>query len=231
MSAGPATLRAVLFDMDGTLVDTERHWDVALNELAVRLGGALSTTARAAITGSSVPTALQLLYADVGAQRDAAEQAGDDRWLQARVADLMRTSVDWRPGAVELLHAVGETDLRTALVTTTFRELTDIVLRHIGADRFDVTVCGDEVAATKPDPAPYLQAMAALGVEPGGCVVVEDSLTGVTSGLSAGASVLGVPSLGPVPAQPGLVVRDSLVGVSVDDLRALVRDRDAVDAG
>ena len=91
-------------------------------------------------------------------------------------------------------------------MTTTPRRLAAIVLapsgRTCGGDPFDVTICGDEVPARKPDPAPYLQAMAALGVDATECVVVEDSLAGVTAGLAAGVAVLGVPILQPVDRHP-----------------------------
>jgi beta-phosphoglucomutase-like phosphatase (HAD superfamily) len=99
------------------------------------------------------------------------------------------------------------------------------VLAQVGPELFDVTVCGDEVPATKPDPSPYLQAMAALGVGPGACVVIEDSLTGIAAGLAAGATVLGVPSLQSLEPQEGLVVRSTLAGMTVEDLRALLEDR------
>ena len=223
-------LQAVLFDMDGTLIDTEQHWDVALDELAVRLGGRLSADARVAITGSSVPTALAVLYADVGTTRNAARQAEDDAWLQARVAELMTGSVPWRVGAPELLAGVRDSGLRTALVTTTFRAIADVALDAIGRHFFDLTVCGDEVPATKPDPAPYRQAMAALGVPADACLVIEDSVTGVTAGLAAGATVLGVPSLGPLTPAPRLIVRQDLVGLTVADLAELVADPDTVPA-
>ena len=102
-------------------------------------------------------------------------------------------------------------------MTTTPRALADIVLRSIhrglGEDPFDVTICGDEVPARKPDPAPYLQAMRALGVEPGQCVVIEDSQAGITAGLASGAAVLGVPAVQAVAPEPGLSLRDGLVGV------------------
>ena len=232
-------LQAVLFDMDGTLVETEHYWDSALEELAVRLGGRLSSTARAGMTGASVPVSLQLLYDDIGVPRTREESAGDDAWLQARVVALLTAGVTWQPGAKALLAAVRAAGIPTALVTTTHRPLTAIVLGHLAADLtgwdpaeetpgehpFTVTVCGDEVPAVKPDPAPYLQAMTALGVEPAGCVVVEDSVAGVTAGLAAGAVVLGMPSLQGVPGRPGLTVLPTLVGVGVDELHELVAAR------
>jgi beta-phosphoglucomutase-like phosphatase (HAD superfamily) len=143
----------------------------------------------------------------------------------------MREGISWRPGARELLVEVGDAGLMTALVTTTGRDVATVVLDRIaedlGGDPFDLTVCGDEVPARKPDPAPYRQAMAALGVGPAGSVVVEDSLAGVTSGLAAGAAVLGVPSLQPLDPAPGLTLLPTLAGVGLADLRALVEERAA----
>jgi beta-phosphoglucomutase-like phosphatase (HAD superfamily) len=123
--------------------------------------------------------------------------------------------------------------LPTALVTTTPRRLAELVLRSIGeiepgVPSFDVTVCGDEVPARKPDPAPYRQAMAALGVGPEACVVVEDSQSGIASGLASGAAVLGVPDRQPVRPAPGLVLRGSLVGVGVAELEAVLAARDGL---
>jgi beta-phosphoglucomutase-like phosphatase (HAD superfamily) len=88
----------------------------------------------------------------------------------------------------------------------------------LGAMPFDVTVCGDEVPALKPDPAPYRQAMAALDVDPAGSVVIEDSPSGAAAGLAAGAAVLGVPSLQPIAPASGLVLRETLAGVGLSEL-------------
>jgi HAD superfamily hydrolase (TIGR01509 family) len=230
---GPAPeLHAVLFDMDGTLVETEEHWGEALFALARRRGGELSAPARAATVGTSMRTALGVLYADLGLPVDAARLDADAGWVEDRVAELVAAGVQWRPGARELLAGVRAAGLPTALVTTTPRRLTDLVLAAMarsfdGGTLFDVTVCGDEVPARKPDPAPYLQAAAALGVDIRRCVVVEDSVVGVTAGLASGAAVLGVPAMQAIDPAPGLVLRGTLTGLNPGDLAALLADRDA----
>ena len=234
MSRG-SDLRAVLFDMDGTLVETEQYWGEAMFELAERLGGRMSEAARARTIGASMRVSMNILHADLGLRRSEEQLQADARWVEDRTAELMGAGISWRPGAAELLREVRATGLATALVTTTPRRLAGIVLAVIradlGEDPFDVTVCGDEVPARKPDPAPYRQAMQALAVDPGECVVVEDSQAGVTAGLAAGAAVLGVPALQPVAEAPGLTLLDSLAGVDVAFLEDLVAADPLVDAG
>ena len=225
--------RAVLFDMDGTLVQTEEHWGEAMFALAARLGGEMSPAARQRTVGTSMRTAMAVLHEDLGVTRSERQLLADAAWVEDETARLMTDDVHWQPGARELVAAVRAAGLRTALVTTTPRRLASLVLGHIGAvapgvPAFDVTVCGDEVPALKPDPAPYRQAMAALGVRPEECVVVEDSQAGIASGLAAGAAVLGVPALQAVTPAPGLVLRESLVGVGVDELGAVLAARDDV---
>jgi HAD superfamily hydrolase (TIGR01509 family) len=228
------SLEAVLFDMDGTLVETEELWGEALAELAGQLGGELSAGARSRTVGTSMPVAMGILYADLGTSRTEQQHAADARWVEDRTAALMSSrGVPWRPGARELLTAVRDAGIATALVTTTARRIAAIVLDRfadeLGHPPFDATVCGDEVPALKPDPAPYRQAMAALGVDPGSSLVVEDSVVGVTAGLAAGAVVLGVPSLQSLDRRPGLVLRESLVGLTVTDLEDLLSGSGAVE--
>src|SRR5688572_31556533 len=185
--------------MDGTLVETEQYWGEALQALARRLGGVLSDEGREATVGTSMRTSMAVLDRDLGIRRTEEQWVADGRWVEDTTARLMEAGIEWRPGAADLLLAVQEAGLAAALVTTTPRRLADLVLASVradlGGDPFDVTVCGDEVPARKPDPAPYLQAMDALGVEPSACVVVEDSESGVAAGLAAGAAVLGVPTV------------------------------------
>ena len=219
--------------MDGTLVETEQYWGEGLGALARRLGGVLSADARRATVGTSMRRSMQVVDDDLGIRRSEAERAADGRWVEDVTAALMGEGIEWRPGAAALLTAVRDAGLATALVTTTPRRLAEIVLRSIredlGGNPFDHTVCGDEVPTRKPDPAPYLQAMAVLEVEAVATVVIEDSHAGVTAGLAAGAAVLGVPSLQPLPPAPGLSLLDSLQGVGVRDLHAVLAARHRVD--
>jgi HAD superfamily hydrolase (TIGR01509 family) len=215
---------AVLWDMDGTLLDSEKLWDIPLYELAERLGGALSLPTRQAMVGTNVPTTLDLLYADVGYRPDAEERVEHAQWIDKRMAEVLAESPAWRPGAQEALHSVRASGVPTALVTSTERELTEIALDTIGRELFDATVCGDEVGGrNKPLPEPYLRAARLLGVNAAQSVAIEDSPAGVASAVAAGCTVLVVPN--DVPVQPGerRVFRDSLVGLTIDDLTRLLR--------
>ncbi len=216
MATSPA---AVLFDMDGTLVDSEKVWDVALHELAALAGGALSEDARLAMVGSSMAQSMQILRDDLG-QPDR-DPAPDVVWLEARVFELFGGGLAWRPGARRLLAEVRAAGVPTALVTSTGRKLVEVALETLGRDSFDVVVCGDEVSRAKPDPAPYLTAAELLGVPITECVAIEDSPTGVTAAHASGAAVLAVPCELPIPDLDGVVQRDSLDGVDLEYLAGL----------
>ena len=209
---------AVLFDMDGTLLDSEKVWDVSLADLAVHLGGTLSRAAREAMVGSDVRTSLGLLFDDLGLARNVDELALAGAWLTRRTAELFDLGLAWRPGASALIDDVLGAGVRTALVTNTERFLTDRALGTLGRDRFEVTVCGDEVARGKPEPDPYLRAAALLGLAPGQCLAVEDSPTGAAAAEAAGCPVLVVPCEVVVPDGPRRVQLPTLSGVGVAEL-------------
>jgi HAD superfamily hydrolase (TIGR01509 family) len=213
-------LRAVLFDMDGTLTDSEKLWTVALERLAGELGGELSDAARAAMVGQAIEASIRLLFDDLGIEGDHAEATA--RLLELTEA-IFGEGLPWRPGARELLHAVREAGVSTALVTATHRRLVETALETLGRDRFDVVVCGDEVARGKPDPEPYRRAMELLGVRPQDCLAVEDSPTGTRAAADAGAVVLVVPSEVAVPQGPGRVFETTLETVDVARLREIHR--------
>ena len=211
---------AVLFDMDGTLVDSEKVWDIALGELAERAGGTLSLAARQAMIGSNMGRTMRIMREDLG-QPDRPE-APDVEWLTQRVFHLFAEGLVWRPGALELLLAVRAAGLPTALVTSTGRKLVEVALQTLGRENFDVIVVGDEVRTPKPDPEPYLTAAKLLGVPIEDCVAIEDSPTGVASALASGAAVLAVPAELELPPTDGVHLRSSLEGVDLSFLSTLL---------
>ena len=210
---------AVLWDMDGTLVDSEKVWTIALDSAARRLGGVLSAAARVAIIGSNLPRTLAIMFDDLGLATEPERTAEAERMILDRTAELFSGGLEWRPGAQDALRTVRAAGWPTALVTNTGRELTELALDGIGREHFTVTVCGDEVPRGKPDPDPYLRAADLLGVDAADCLAVEDSPTGTLAAERAGAAVLVVPCEVPVPSGPGRVHRASLLNLSVDDVR------------
>jgi HAD superfamily hydrolase (TIGR01509 family) len=214
---------AVLWDMDGTLLDSEKLWDIPLYEAAERLGGRLSLPARQAMVGSNVPTTLDILFADVGITPDAEERAETARFIDKRIAELFAEGLPWQPGAQEALSAIRATGLPMALVTSTARDLTELALDTIGRDHFDASVCGDEVGGrNKPHPEPYRKAARLLAVDPARCVAIEDSPTGVASATAAGCTVLVIPSEVPVPPGERRIFRSSLAGLQPRDIAIVV---------
>jgi HAD superfamily hydrolase (TIGR01509 family) len=213
-------LAAVLFDMDGTLVDSEKVWAVGLAELAAHYGGALSEAARVSMVGTSMAESMKILHEDLAQPwRDAAASA---KWLEARVAELFADGLVWRPGARKLLDEVRAAGVSTALVTSTRRGLVEVALETIGAHNFDTIVCGDDVIRSKPHPEPYLAAAASLGALIERCVAIEDSPTGVASARAAGARVLAVPCEVDLSHLEDVTCAPSLVGVDVAFLASLV---------
>jgi HAD superfamily hydrolase (TIGR01509 family) len=222
----PAALRAVLFDMDGLLVDSEPLWFVVEREVAGRLGAPWGEADQEARIGGSRerPEASLLAKASGPAGTGGPVTAGREdvaRWLVEGMARLvLERGLPLQPGAARLLAALDAVGVPCALVTASSRAIMDAVLKVTGLS-FGVTVCGEDVQRPKPDPEPYLLAAGRLGVPPAGCAVLEDSPTGIAAGRAAGCAVIAVPSV-PVFSGPGVTTVKSLCDVGFDLLDAVV---------
>jgi HAD superfamily hydrolase (TIGR01509 family) len=215
-------LGAVLWDMDGTLVDSEQIWSTSLRDLAAHLGGELSYPAREAMVGTNMPVSVRLMFTDLGLEPDPDRMAAAIRWLAWRASELFGGQVPLRPGAGDALAAVRAAGVPCALVTNTERRLAELALNSLGRANFEATVCGDEVARGKPAPDVYLRAAELLGVPISATVAVEDSPTGVASAVAAGCTVLVVSGVVPVPPGERRSFRNSLVGLTPQELSTLL---------
>jgi HAD superfamily hydrolase (TIGR01509 family) len=217
-------MRAVLWDMDGTLVDSEKLWDVSMHELYARLGGVMTPEVRESTVGGSAKNVMDAVYADLGLDPDPVAVAESTDWLHVRTGELFADGLPWRPGARELLEALLAEGIPMALVTNTRRDLTAQALKSIGTQFFSASVCGDEVEHGKPAPDVYLRAAELLGFEPAQCLAIEDSVTGTIAAESAGCPVMVVPNDVEVPGSPRRRHVTTLVGLTSSELRTVHAD-------
>jgi len=215
-------LQAVLFDMDGTLVDTEPYWIKAEYGLVESYGGAWTDADAHALVGSALLTSANYIREHGGVPLEPDEIV--DR-LITEVIVATREAMPWRPGARALLAELGERDVPCALVTMSYRSLAAELVAALPAGTFGAVVAGDEVTHGKPHPEAYLTAAARLGVDPTRCVAIEDSPTGVTAAEAAGCVTIAIPHHVPIPAAPGRVLVDSLRELDLAALDRLVTER------
>lgn len=220
--ATPAAPAALLWDMDGTLVDTEPCWFAAEHALVAAHGTSWTDADASSLVGNDLLTSARVLIerggVDLPPQRIV-------EILSADVRDQVLADPPWRPGALELLAEAHDAGLPCALVTASWRTLVDAVLGALPAATFAAVVTGDEVTHGKPHPEPYATAAAALGLEPSRCLALEDSDNGLRSALAAGVPAVGITNHVPLPSGPGapagLVVVDTLEGLDLAALLAL----------
>jgi len=211
---------AVIFDCDGLLLDTETAWTRAETELFRRHGSTFTMEHKRDMIGSSHTVAAGKLEAWL-------EQPGQGAALIDELHDLVmeeaRHDVEPRPGAVELVDALREARIPIAVASNSPRSFLDQVLATAGvADRFAITVAGDEVANPKPAPDIYLEACRRLDAAPGRSVGLEDSPTGAQAAASAGLHVIGVPYIPDMEIPPADVTTASLADTVVLEAVGLV---------
>ncbi|HEU5418046.1 MAG TPA: HAD family phosphatase [Streptosporangiaceae bacterium] len=218
----PEPLQGVLFDMDGLLVDSEPLWFEVESAVMARLGGSWGGRDQAALVGGSLDKSLDYLLAKA---TRAATRPAVARWMVDGMVELLSTrEVPVMPGARQLLAEVAGAGVPYGLVTSSERPVMEAVLSRLEVT-FPVTVCGDDVSHSKPDPEPYLLAAAKLGADPGGCVAIEDSPNGVAAAEGAGCITVAVPSIVPIPAADGRTVVSSLTELTLARLRDLAAAR------
>lgn len=206
---------AVLWDLDGTLADTEPLWMAAEQHLAVLLGGIWTEEDALALIGSDLLEAGEHLRRHFGADLTAAEIV---EILVERVGAGLRDGMPWRPGSRELFEAFVTDGVPQALVTMSYAVLAAPVVEQLD---FAAVVTGDTVTRGKPHPEPYLSAARQLGVDPADCLAIEDSATGAASADAAGCRVLAVPHMVRVPAGPRRVQVPTLEALDPKSVRAL----------
>jgi HAD superfamily hydrolase (TIGR01509 family) len=211
---------AVLWDMDGTLIDSEPYWLASESEFAKAHNSDWGHDDGLGVIGMSLYESSKLLKARVGSSLEPQEII--DHITDGVLKQLEKT-IPWRPGARELLKLLKDNNVKTALVTGSMHRMAQKVADQIGFVAFDVIVGGDDVSKGKPNPESYLMAAQMLGVEPTHCVSFEDSLTGITAAEAAGTKAVGIPHIVEIPMNEGRILWRTLEGVTMNDLRELFK--------
>lgn len=215
-------LQAVLWDMDGTIVDTEPYWIEAEYELVAAHGGSWSDEQAEGLVGQALTFSAGVLQA-AGVKLSVREIIDT---LTEQVTARVRKSVPWRPGARELLLALRDQEIPCAMVTMSEQQLAAEVERHLPDGTFELLVTGDRVARGKPHPEAYQTAFDELSkarlLSKDRVIAIEDSLPGVTSARAAGVFTLGVPHFVALPPDSADHLWPTLAGRSVEDLETLV---------
>lgn len=216
----PQLPAAVLWDMDGTLVDSEPYWMAEEEAIVADAGGVWRHEDALELVGNDLLVSARIILERspvTGTPEEVVER------LLAGVVARMSAEMPWRPGAPELLSALVDQGVPCALVTMSWKPLADVLLDRLPPDTFAAVVTGDQVRLGKPHPEPYLEAARRLDVDPARCVAVEDSPTGAASATGAGVPTVVVPHIVEVPEMPGAVQLPTLAGVDPHGLAAAAR--------
>ncbi|MBT2522053.1 HAD family phosphatase [Arthrobacter sp. ISL-28] len=228
-SAAQPLLKAVLWDMDGTIVDTEPYWIEAEHQLVAEYGGTWSHEQAMQLVGQSLVFSAGILQ-QAGVKLEKREIIDT---LTAQVISRVRQNVPWRPGARELLDELFAAGVRCALVTMSEAPLAREIVASLPRPYFQFLVTGDTVTKGKPDPEAYLKAMELLRQDDpeltmDQCVALEDSAPGAAAAVASGAVTIAIPHIVPLPADPRRAMWDTLENRGVADLQDLVALRHEV---
>lgn len=218
-------VRAVLWDMDGTIVDTEPYWIDAERQLVEKFGGAWTEEDGLKLVGNALPKSAEYLQKH-GVNMGVREIID---WLTNRVSARVAVEVPWRPGARELLEELNNAGVPCAMVTMSEGPLARIIASQLPNGTFEFLVTGELVSKGKPDPEPYNTAFERLledhDLTKNTVVAIEDSVPGVASAVASGVVTVSIPHHVPVPPGEGWATWDTLDGKTIADLDELVRAR------
>jgi HAD superfamily hydrolase (TIGR01509 family) len=207
-------IEAVVFDLDGVLLDTEELWDEARREVADARGGRWRDEAQRAMMGMSSPEWSRYMHEAIGVP-DPPEEISKE--VVARLEALYRERLPLVPGALEAVGRIAER-WPLAIASSSNRPLIDLFLELTGTGGlFRATVASEEVERGKPAPDVYLETARGLGVAPTSCAAVEDSENGIRSAEAAGMRVIAIPNRVFPPSDEALALADAVLG-SLDEL-------------
>jgi HAD superfamily hydrolase (TIGR01509 family) len=210
---------AVLWDMDGTLVDTEPYWIAEERSLVEQHGGVWTDEHAYQLVGNDLMVSAEYMLAHSPILLTPVEVVNE---LLSGVVARVAEHVPWRPGARELLASLVAQGVPCALVTMSWESLATAVVKNLPRGSFAAVITGDVVSHGKPHPEPYLAAARLLGADLGACIAIEDSPPGVASAVAAGIPTIAVPHRVPVPETIGAVQISTLAGLEPRDLLRLL---------
>ena len=214
-------MRALLIDMDGTLIETETRWWQAEIAVMERHGSTWTTDDQNQAIGGPLQAVIDYM---------AAKSKTDASLIHDEIVDAMFNSFTnnppvLQPGWAEVLEEAVKENLKIALVTASNRLLAEALLKSTKLDRyFEVVVTSDDLPRTKPHPDPYLHAAQSFGLDVLECLAFEDSNTGISSSLAAGMPTIAVPERVLLDARRGMRIFNGMKGLDISFLREVHKE-------
>lgn len=215
--------RAVIFDMDGVLIDSEPLWKIAMEETFHSVGCMITKKDFQKTVGLRIDEVIRYWHKEAGWEKYSCKEV-EDRIVQ-RMVELIRENGEPLPGVVDTINYLRENEYRIGLATSSYSILIDTVLDTIQLkEHFDFTHSAEHEEFGKPHPQVYLTVASSLGIEPHECLVIEDSLNGIISGKAARMKVVCIPEKTHHP-EPRLMVADHMFEDMIEMLETLKREK------